>query len=83
MASPDSGLAQGMRVDIGVVRTPLPVSSAVVRPEPKYELYLDELDALVGKVFEVVPVNPAFFLNGLQPKAREYLPQANAQAWAG
>jgi hypothetical protein len=72
-----------MGVVMGPVRTPLPVSVVVVRTEPKYELYLDELDALVGRVFEATSVNPAFFLAGLQPRAREYLIEANAQCWAG
>jgi hypothetical protein len=81
---PDSVLAHGMSVVMGVIRTPLPPipTGATVRPEPTYELYLDEIDALIGKVFEVASVNPAFFLAGLQPKA-QYLAEANAQSWAG
>ena len=80
---PDSVLVRGMLVEMGVVRTPLPTLAGPIRSEPKYELYLDEVDALVGKVFEVVPVNPAFFLASLQPRAREYLAERNAQTWAG
>lgn len=80
---PDSILRRGMRVEMGVARTPLPALGVSMRSEPKHELYLDEVDALVGKIFEVVPVNPDFYFAGLQPRAREYLVERNAQAWAG
>jgi hypothetical protein len=81
---PDSILARGMAVTIGVNRLPdfgsAPTSAVLA---PKYELYLEEIDALVNKIFEIVSVNQAFFLNGLNCKARDYLEEANAQRWAG
>jgi len=80
---PDSILSKGMLVKMGIVRVSVAPPGASTRPEPTYELYLEEIDALVGKIFEVVPVNPAFFLGGLQSKAREYLWEGNAQPWAG
>jgi hypothetical protein len=80
---PDSILAKGMLVNMGLTRVPNGGPSGTARPEPAYELYLEEIDALVGKIFEVVPVNPAFFLGGLPTKAREYLNEGHAQSWAG
>ena len=80
---PDSILAKGMAVTMGVTRGPAPAPSGIARPEPTYELYLDEIDALVGKIFQVVSVNPAFFLDGLSHRAREYLKEGNVQQWAG
>jgi hypothetical protein len=82
---PDSVLVRGMSVVTGVTRTPLPPlpPGAVVRLEPKYELYLDEVDSLVGKLFEVISVNPKFFLGGLHPTARQYLTESNTNSWAG
>ncbi len=79
---PDSVLAKGMLVNMGIVRMSGTVPGAPARPEPVYELYLEEVDALVGKIFEVVPVNPAFFFGCLPPKARESLKERNAQTWA-
>jgi hypothetical protein len=80
---PDSILAKGMAVTMGVTRPPAAPGVAPARPEPSYELYLDEVDALVGRVFKVASVNPAAFFGGLPARAREYLREGNAQAWAG
>ncbi len=82
---PDSILAKGMAVTIGVTRPAAPAAAAPApaRPEPTYELYLDEVDALVGKIFEVASVNPAAFFGGLRGRAREYLKEGNAQPFAG
>jgi len=80
---PDSILSKGMLVKMSIIRMSGAAPGAPARPEPAYELYLEEIDALVGRIFEVVPVNPAFLLGGLPTKAREYLKEGNAQTWAG
>lgn len=80
---PDSILSRGMLVKTGADRpVPVDASHAPKRPEPEYELYLEDIDALVGKIFEVVSVDPAFVLIGLRPDACTYLRQWNTQPWA-
>ena len=80
---PDSILSSGMIGTIGVSRMSGASTGSPVRPEPKYELYLEEVDAFVDKIFATVSVNPLFFLAGLSTRAREYLKEANAHGWAG
>ena len=81
---PDSVLEKGMAAMLGVYRGP-PITQVATagEPVPTYELYLEEIDPLVDKIFHVASVNPAFFLARLNPKAREYLKEANVQPWAG
>ena len=69
-----------MALTIGVERpsTPLPTpAGAPVRKEPVYDLYLQDVDALVSKILEVTSTNPTFFLGFLRPSAREYLLERN------
>ena len=81
---PDLIVARGMAATVGVSRGTVTRSAATPsRPEPTYEVYIEETDALVGKVFEVAAVNPAFFLTGLSKRCREYLTESNTQSWAG
>jgi hypothetical protein len=81
---PDSILAKGMGVIVGVIRSPgAEAKVAADPPVPTYEVYLQEIDALVDRIFRVASVNPAFLLSGLSAGAREYLKDGNAQGWAG
>jgi len=80
---PDSVLSSGMMVTISVSRDSASGIGAPARPEPTYKLYLEEVDALVDKIFQVASLNPAFFLAGVGPRAREYLKIGNAQGWVG
>ncbi len=80
---PDSIVTRGMAVRMGVTRDPTPAPVVLARPVPTYELYLTEIDALVGKILQVAAVNPAFFVSGLTASARQYLKKGNAQPWAG
>ena len=76
---PDSVLSKGMAAMLGVKRL---TNAEVATPGvsvPTYELYLEEIDALVDKIFHVASVNPAFFVGSLNPKAREYLKEANVR----
>ncbi len=80
---PDSILSSGMMATIGVSRVSGASTGSPARPEPKYELCLEEVDALVDKIFATASVNPLFFLAGLNTRAREYLKEANVHGWAG
>jgi hypothetical protein len=79
---PDSILSSGMMTTIGIIRTPSVSPKNPARPEPMYELYLEEVDALVDQIFATASVNPRFFLSPFNPRAREYLKEANTHAWA-
>lgn len=80
---PDSIRLKGMLVIMGVARGSGAAPGAPSRPEPTYELYLEDIDALVDRIFQVASVNPVFFLIGLPARAREYLKDGNTQSWAG
>jgi hypothetical protein len=79
---PDPVLSKGTAVTAGMTRV-AGAGPSVADPVPGYELYLEEIDALVGRIFQVASVNPAFFLARLTTRAREYLKEGNAQPWAG
>ena len=80
---PDSIISRGARMSMGVTGPPILVESAQIIPTPSYELYLSEVDPLVGAVFEAASINPAFFMAGLRPDAQKYLHDTNANPWAG
>lgn len=80
---PNSILSSGMMATISVSRVSGTSTRSPARPEPEYELYLEEVDALVDKIFPIASVNRRFFLNGLNTHAREYLKEANVHRWAG
>ena len=77
---PNSLLAMGMAVSAGVTRVAGGGPSVTPIPTPTYELYLDEIDALVGQIFQVASVNPAFFLRRLTGRGFEYLKKGNVQS---
>ena len=78
---PDSVLSKGMVVMIGVSRVAGASTEGPARAEPRYEMHLEDVDALVDKIFVTTSVNPGFFLAGLDPRAREYLKEANVHGW--
>ena len=79
---PDSILAKGMSVNVGV-RKALSAAGGPTGPEPRYELCLENLDALVGAIFRVASVNQKAYVDSLSPRARECLKEHNTQPWAG
>src|SRR6266542_1815192 len=79
---PDSILTNGMAVSAGVTRVAGTGPIGTAHPVTQYELYLEEIDAFVGKIFQVASVNPNFVLSRLNTKAREYLKEGNIQPWA-
>lgn len=68
---PDSLIENGARIMVGIVGAPQLAKAEQVIPTPSYELYLSEIDPLVRSMFEAASVNPAFFLAGMNPRARE------------
>lgn len=78
---PESVLTRGMIAEVGVKRPRLRGHLAGQR-EPRYALWLEDVDALVGAVFTTASAHPAFFFAGLSRQAKTYLGEANAQAWA-
>jgi len=74
---PDLIVAKGMRATINITsQPPLPNASP---PEPKYELCLQDIDALVGQLFGTTSANPAAFLSWrfIKPEAKKYLSEQN------
>ena len=80
---PDSIVSRGAQMMMGVTGTPTLAGAAQIIPTPSYELYLSQVDPLVGAVFEAASINPAFFMARLRPDAQKYLRDANANPWAG
>ena len=80
---PDSIAAHGARITMGIEPFGPMGPQSASRTEPNYQLFLDDVDALVRAVFSAVPVNPQFFLGSLPSRARESLLHANKQNWAG
>jgi hypothetical protein len=80
---PDSVLRHGMLAEFGLKRPRRGERSrAPGRPEPRYELWLEDVDALVGAIFTAASANPQFFFGGFNNRAKSYLQEANAQTWA-
>jgi len=81
---PNSALAEGMELTMGLSRsTAAPSAEVGARSIPSYELYVQDIDALVTEIFKVASVNPAFFTSGLSERARAHLKESNTQPWAG
>ena len=50
---------------------------------PRYDLRLQDVDALLDEIFDSSSVNPKFFVTGLNSIARKYLIEDNATRLAG
>ena len=76
---PDSIVAKGMFANINITRQP-PLLNLLnsSRPEPKYELCVQDIDALVAQLFATASANPAVFLSFHKPEAEKYLSEQNA-----
>jgi hypothetical protein len=49
-------------------------------PPPAYELYLTEVDELIGAIWLSTTINPDFFTAGLTKDAKTYLERENLAA---
>ena len=75
---PDQILAQGMIGLINVKKQHGSAESTVPkRPEPVYEIVVQEIDSLVKVIFQKSSINPEFFTNRLKLEAKTYLNKEN------
>lgn len=78
---PDSVLKKGISCMVSIKRpTCSLLSSSGTRsgPEPKYDLCLEEIDELVGRMFTAASMNPKVFLGMLSKAAKQYLCEENS-----
>lgn len=74
---PDAAMREGTQMRLTRLRSewlPMPNPS---RPEPDYDLVLEEVDELVKVIFRVASLNPAFFASGLNPRTLAILREQN------
>jgi len=75
---PERILSNGMIALISLKRQPHACgSSKSKRPEPVYEIVVEEIDHLVEMIFQKASVNPKFFTNSLNSQAKAYLSKEN------
>ena len=77
---PDAVLREGAQMRLTRLRSewlPMPNTE---RPEPDYDLVLEDVDELVKMVFAVSKQNPAFFACGLNPRTLAVLNEQNLHA---
>ena len=75
---PDRIVKDGMQSIIGITKHKFTTTS---RPEPMYELYLQDIDSLVGQVFATAGANPRAYLDGIiKADAKKYLLEDNQVA---
>jgi hypothetical protein len=75
---PDEVLKRGMILNIDF-HGQVPRGSSS-RPEPEYRLDYYDVDRLIGAIFDVSNVNPAFYLARFQPDVRKMLADRNPVA---
>ena len=74
---PDAVLREGAQMRLTRLRSEwLPMPNAA-RPEPDYDLVLEEVDDLVSVIFRVANLNPEFFAAGLNPRTLAILGEQN------
>ncbi len=75
---PDRVLVEGMRVSVNIERLhPQQSGSEPVRPEPVFQLIVEDIDRLIAVIFEKATVNPRFYWNQLNTHATSYLNRVN------
>ena len=85
---PDDALKNGMGSMISTHRSQLPPEMAAEMGRRRaalpavreYELCLQDIDELVEAIFTAAKVNPRFFFDRMNPKAREVLVEGNKAA---
>jgi hypothetical protein len=73
---PDLIVAKGMLAMINISKQAPPVVGSS-RPEPKYELCVQDIDALVGQLFMTASANASAFLRFHKPEAKKFLTDQN------
>ena len=80
---PDAVLREGAQMRLTRLRSEwLPMPNAT-RPEPDYDLVLEEIDELVKVIFSFANLNPTFFTAGLNSRALAILSEQNLHAVLG
>jgi HEPN domain-containing protein len=79
---PEEMLRQGMFSTINWSRSMQPAQSTIgpKRSETRYDLFVDELDALAKEIFVKASVNAPAFTGRLRPSALRYLQNQNQSA---
>lgn len=78
---PDAVLREGAHLRLTRLRSEwLPLPNNPTRPEPHYDLVVEEVDELVKVIFSVAKLNPVFFCSGLDPRALAILGEQNLHA---
>jgi HEPN domain-containing protein len=80
---PEEILRKGMISSINFSRAAVPSPSTVGsrRPEPRYDLFVDELDALAKEIFLKASVNGKAFTSGMRQGALNYLQNQNQSSF--
>ncbi len=73
---PDRIVEEGMAYQFVVLRAQVPAPEQGARV-PAYTLVLEDVDELVGILFEKARLNPGFYLDGLSDSAKEFLLRYN------
>lgn len=75
---PDLILSHGMIARISLKKQySTPNSGTPERPEPAYEIVVEEIDSLVKVIFQKSSVNPLYFTNSFNSEATTYLNKEN------
>jgi hypothetical protein len=74
---PDAILKEGMVAQFVVFRRDAPAAVGGSSPFPTYVLVLEDIDELVGILFEKAKVNPEFHVGRLSADAKEFLLRHN------
>ncbi len=77
---PDRVIEEGAMMSMGWSAGPISVSGTGVERVPAYILSVNEIDALVAKIFQVTSRNPAFYTCMLNQYGREALSYQNPYA---
>ena len=76
---PDEILSKGMRTAISFKKPESVVGGTPVkRPQPVYQLVVDEMEELARVIFDKASVKPSFFMTSLNTEATSYLRKDNA-----
>ena len=77
---PDALLREGAQIRLTRLRSEwLPMPNPT-RPEPSYDLVIEEIDELIKVIFGIANLNPAFFATGVNPRALAAIGEQNLHA---
>ena len=80
---PEHVAGHGMLVQQDATKVVSRSKSKLPSPVPRYDLRLQDVDALLDAIFDCASVNPKFFVGGLNSNAKQYLSENNVTRLAG